>query len=121
MKVFQIVGDICHWHARDYATAADAAPFFSEDCVFVDAPDEVHEGWGYLDGAFIKPTPPEGFLYDDATGTFYEENSAPPLPIRTIEELTVENRLLRAQIATLEEITDFQGDVMEEIIAALYA
>lgn len=121
MKVFQIVGGICHWHAREYGTAAEAAPFFSAECEFVDAPDEVHEGWGYMDGMFIKPTPPEGFLYDDATGTFYDENGAPPTPTRTNEELSAENKLLRAQIAALEEITDFQGDVMEEIIAALYA
>lgn len=112
---------MCHWHAREFATAAETEGFFSPDCIFVDAPDEVFEGWGYLDGEFIKPTPPEGFLYDDATGTFYDEHGAPPTPTRTNEELSAENKLLRAQIVALEEITDFGGDVMEEIIAALYA
>ena len=28
---------------------------------FVEAPDNVFEGWGYLDGEFIQPVPPEGW------------------------------------------------------------
>lgn len=89
IKVFQIVNDMCHWHARQYGTAAETEGLYPPDCLFVDAPDEVHEGWGYLDGEFIKPTPPEGFLYDDATGTFYAENGFPPSTEPTMEERIV--------------------------------
>ena len=42
----------------------------------METPDYVFEGWGYDETAegyerFIKPTAPEGWAYDDATGTFY--------------------------------------------------
>ena len=77
---------ICHWHAREYNAAAETAGLYPHDCLFVDAPDEVHEGWGYLDGEFIKPTPPEGFLYDDATGTFYAEDGFKPTAQPTTEQ-----------------------------------
>lgn len=51
--------------------------------VFVDAPDYVFESWGFDetkegDARFIKPTPPEGWEYDDATGTFYPSGELPP-------------------------------------------
>lgn len=41
------------------------------------APDYVFEGWGYDiiqkgENRFIKPECPEGFKYDEKTGTFYE-------------------------------------------------
>ena len=52
----------------------------------MEAPDNVFEGWGYLDGEFIKPTPPEGWLYDEATGCFYlEGEDPPPLPEPILE------------------------------------
>ena len=51
--------------------------------VFVEAPDYVFEGWGFDplaegDARFIKPEPPKGWLYDDATGTFYPADEDPP-------------------------------------------
>ena len=41
------------------------------------APDYVFEGWGYDvtqkgEKRFIKPECPEGFKYDEKTGTFYK-------------------------------------------------
>jgi len=78
MKVFQIVNNICYWDAtRQFPTVEDTFGKFPLDVEFVSAPDYVFEGWGYDRGAtdpWIKPTPPEGWLYDDATGTFYLEN-----------------------------------------------
>lgn len=82
MKIFQIVNDICHWQTP-YKSVEEAEGRYPPDILFVEAPDNVFEGWGYLDGAFIKPTPPEGWLYDDATGCFYLEGTQPPAP--TIE------------------------------------
>lgn len=78
MKIFQIVEN---WCFKDYTpiydTVAEAKSHFAADIIFVEAPDYVFEGWGYNakakgDKRFIKPTPPEGFAYDDKTGTFFK-------------------------------------------------
>lgn len=88
MKLFQIEADICHWDAtKQFPTKESTIGYFPSDLLFVEAPDYVFEGWGYMDGEFIKPTPPEGWLYDDKTGTFYQEGYEPPV-ILSNEELT---------------------------------
>lgn len=90
MKVFQIIDGFCHWDASAVLRRAeDAAGRFPENDMFVDAPDYVFEGWGFdssLEGdeRFVKPTPPEGWLYDDETGTFYREGDAPPSDPRDV-------------------------------------
>ena len=77
MRFFQILGEICYWDATNVVSSlSDAAARFAPDIVIVEAPDYVREGWGYDssalgDARFIKPVPPEGWLYDDGTGTFY--------------------------------------------------
>lgn len=83
MKVFQILGGFCHWDATEVVpTLADAAGRFSSDMVFAEAPDYVYEGWGFDatavgEGRFLRPVPPEGWIYDEATGTFYPEGGLP--------------------------------------------
>lgn len=79
MKIFQVMNDLCHWQTP-HKTLEETIGKYAPDIQFVEAPENVFEGWGYLDGAFIKPTPPNGWLYDDATGTFYQEGDAPPVP-----------------------------------------
>lgn len=76
MKVFQIENDICHWQTP-YTSLDETIGKYPESILFVEAPDYVFEGWGYMKGEFIKPQPPEGWLYDDATGTFYKEGDKP--------------------------------------------
>lgn len=77
MKIFLTVDGFCHKdYTREYKSAKEAAKFFDKTVTFVETPDYVFEGWGYDETAkgddrFIKPTPPEGFDYDDETGTFY--------------------------------------------------
>lgn len=72
MKIFQIENNICYWDAtKQFPTVESTIGYFPTSLLFVEAPDYVFEGWGYVDGQFIKPTPPEGWLYDDKTGTFY--------------------------------------------------
>lgn len=84
MKIFQIIGGFCHWDATNQLKSiAYAVAHFPPTDLFAEAPDYVFEGWGYDplqdgDARFIKPEPPEGWLYDDATGTFYPENEPPP-------------------------------------------
>lgn len=72
MKIFQIVNGFCHW-ATPYISLEQVKGKYPPDVLFVEAPDCVFEGWGYDDGNFIKPEPPDGFLYDEETGTFYSE------------------------------------------------
>lgn len=77
MKIFQILGGVCHWDASAVVHSLDEArERFAPDIVFAEAPDNVHEGWGYDDSLegdarFLRPTPPDGWEYDDETGTFY--------------------------------------------------
>lgn len=83
MKVFKIRNNIVHWDATSvFPTVAATVGRFPPSDLFVEAPDNVFEGWGYDptkegDERFIQPTPPEGWLYDEATGTFYPEGEMP--------------------------------------------
>lgn len=88
MKIFQILDGICHWDATPkHPTLESTKGLYAPDIKFVEAPDNVFEGWGYVDGEFIQPTPPEGWLYDVYTGTFYPVDSTPPAETPTAEEM----------------------------------
>lgn len=98
MKVFQVTNGICHWDATPvHPTLDSTAGRYAPDIMFVEAPDYVFEGWGYDEAAegdarFIKPTPPEGWAYDDETGSFYQLNppaqELPGMEILTTDEFT---------------------------------
>lgn len=121
MKVFQIESGFVHWDAtREFPTKESTVGYFHPDVLFVEAPDYVFEGWGYLDGEFIKPTPPEGWLYDDATGTFYQEGYEPPKPL-TLESLKQENDLLRKQLQAQSDRNDFIEDCIAEMAMTVYS
>ena len=82
MKVFEVQEGIISFFHPEYASVKEAYLYFAPNIIFVEAPDYVFEGWGYDpdaegDARFIKPTPPEGWLYDDETGTFYPEGEIP--------------------------------------------
>lgn len=89
MKIMEIYKNFVHWDATpQFPTMQDIEGRFAPDIVFVEAPDYVFEGWGYDetaegDARFIKPEPPEGWVYDEKTGTFYPEGEEAP---KTIEE-----------------------------------
>lgn len=77
MKIFQILHGRCHWQTP-FTSLAETEGRFPPDCLFVEAPDYVNEQWGFDeteigDDRFIKPVPPEGFVYDDETGQMYPE------------------------------------------------
>lgn len=62
-----------------YKSVKEAKNYYASDIVIIESPDYVFESWGYDDTKkgnerFIKPTPPEGWEYDDETGTFYPLN-----------------------------------------------
>ncbi len=86
MKIFQILGGICYYDATPiHPTLADTIGKYPPDIQFVEAPDYVFENWGFDstktgDERFIKPTPPEGWYYDDATGSFKPINPPEPEP-----------------------------------------
>ena len=85
MKIFQIFNNMCYYDMTPlYNSAKEAKNYYASDIVIVESPDYVFESWGYDDTKegderFIKPTPPDGWGYDDETGTFYplEPISAP--------------------------------------------
>lgn len=108
MKVFQIMGRFCHWDATPVVTNLEnAREMFAPDMEFVEAPDYVFEGWGFDPSAegnarFIKPTPREGWLYDDKTGTMYRAEDIKPSEQKSNAELTAENAALQDTVTDLE-------------------
>lgn len=92
MKIFQIVNNICYYDATPvHPTLKSTEGKYPPDVLFVEAPDKVHEGWGYDetqvgDARFIQPTPPAGWQYDDETGTFYQGKLYDPYRERKIAE-----------------------------------
>ena len=86
MKIFQILDGICYYDATPvHPTLDDTVGKYPPDVIFVEAPDYVFENWGFDesksgDERFIKPTPPEGWYYDDATGSFKPINPPEPEP-----------------------------------------
>lgn len=108
MKIFQIVDGICYYDATPvHPTLADTIGKYPPDVLFVEAPDYVFENWGYDktkegDDRFIKPTPPEGWYYDDETGNFKEINPPEPEP----EPETAESVLADATAAYEEGVNE---------------
>lgn len=78
MAIFQIVNGKCHWRTP-FNSLDEVKGKFPPDCLFVDAPDYVNEQWGFDetevgDDRFIKPVPPEGWVYDEETGQMMPED-----------------------------------------------
>ncbi|MBQ0010204.1 MAG: hypothetical protein KBS76_03775 [Ruminococcus sp.] len=107
MKVFQIHDGICFRdYTKEYGSAEAARSHFSPSIRFEDAPDTVFEGWGYENGEFIRPIPPEGWYYDPETGTFYDDSAKEgrykALAVRKIRAVypeTKEFQILRETLA----------------------
>lgn len=110
MKIIQISHNICYYDATPvFPTLKQTSGRFPPDVVFVEAPDYVFEGWGYDstkegDERFIKPAPPEGWLYDDATGTFYPEGEVAPSQRPTTEQRVESLETSKADKTEVENI-----------------
>lgn len=103
MKVFQIVDGKCNW-CTPYKTLGEVVGRYPADCVFVEAPDTVFEGWGYRtvdeegnavtgDDRFTKPVPEDGFFYDDDSGQILPIEELAPILERAKTNKQAENRL----------------------------
>ena len=97
MKIFQIVNGFCHWQTP--FTSLKETEGFPSDCIFVEAPDYVNEQWGFDDTKegderFVRPEAPEGWIFDEETGTFYPESDIPVMLERAKEEKQAENKNL---------------------------
>ena len=128
MKVFQILNGFCHWDATNkHGDAETARQFYAPDIIFEDAPDYVFEGWAFDetkqgDERFIKPVPPEGWEYDDRTGTFYQPGWEPPeSPEQKIIRLEQENSMLKAQVKAVSDRNDFIEDCIAEMAIQVYS
>jgi hypothetical protein len=57
MKVFQLVDGICYYDATSLHASVAEIPdeIYAPELQFIDAPDEVQEGWIYADGVFSEP------------------------------------------------------------------
>ena len=91
MKIFQIVDNFVHYDMTHlYSSVEVARSKYPATVQIVEAPDYVFEGWGFNpnengDDRFIRPTAPEGWEYDEATGTFREKNYEQHQKIREIQ------------------------------------
>lgn len=119
MKVFQILNNICYWQTP-YRTVAETIGKYPADVKFVEAPDYVHESWGYQeedadgnpitgDDRFIKPTPPEGWEYDEESGTFYPVDQLPVMLAEAQEQKQNENKMRFAEYLKKHPLTWTDG------------
>lgn len=127
MKIFQILNGFCFWDASHVVSSLEeASQRFAPDIVFVEAPDYVREGWGYNelsegDERFIKPTPPDGWLYDDESGTFYKDGDYKPSELRgSAEDMMRKILNINKNSSSIEEqITELQlalSTIFEKIL-----
>lgn len=127
MKIFQISNGFCYWDAsRVVSSLEEASQRFAPDIEFVEAPDYVREGWGYDvladgDARFVKPIPPDGWLYDDESGTFYKDGDYKPSELRcSAEEMARKILDINKNSSAVEEqITELQlalSSIFEKIL-----
>lgn len=119
-KVFQVLNGFCYW-LTPYSSVDETIGRYPPDCLFVEAPDYVREGWGYLeendgvplegDDRFIKPTAPEGFIYDDETGTFFPESELPVILENEKNDKQNENKMRFAEYLATHPLTWVDGKV----------
>ena len=130
MKIFQILNGICYNDVTYQFNCLRATEGrFSPETVFVEAPDYVFEGWGFdptktSDSRFLKPEAPDGWLYDDATGTFYPKDGVPAskqTPEAKIAALEAENKLLKEQVSAQADQAEFYEDCIAEMATVVYA
>lgn len=108
MKIFQIVNGMCHW-LTPFQSLAETMNF-PPDCLFVEAPDKVTEQWGFDetkkgDERFIRPATPEGWEYDDETGTFYPISAIPQMLLDAQVGKQNENKMKLAERLASHPIT----------------
>ena len=115
MKVFQIVDGKCNWFT-EYQSVAETIGKYPSDCLFVEAPDYVHEGWGYKeyddngiaiigDDRFIPPTPDVGFFYDETSGTVRPESEYGEYLNSHKEAKQLENKLMLDKFLNAHPLT----------------
>lgn len=120
-KVFQIVNDKCNW-LTPYTSLGEVIGKYPSDCIFVEAPDYVFESWGYRltdddgnpvygDDRFIKPIPPEGYVYDDDTGEFVPQEEFPRLLAKVQDAKQNENKAKFAEYLGSHPLTWTDGKV----------
>ena len=77
MKLFIIFNYQCQNDiTKFYKSLEDAKNHYDNKTLIVEAPDYVFENWGFDasksgDERFVQPVPPDGWLYDNETGTYY--------------------------------------------------
>ena len=112
MKIFQIVNGFCHWQTP--FQSLDETRGFPKDCIFVEAPDYVNEQWGFDDTKegderFVHPEPPEGWAYDEDTGTFYPLSDLPRMLEEAQNAKQNENKSLLAKFLEDHPLTWIDG------------
>ena len=112
MKIFQIFNGFCHWQTP--FKSLEETKGFPKDCIFVEAPDYVNEQWGFDDTKegderFIHPEPPEGWAYDEETGTFYPLSDLPRMLEEAQNAKQNENKMLLAKFLEEHPITWIDG------------
>ena len=114
MKVFQLFNGTIHWETP-YKSIEETKGRYPTDVIFVEAPDYVFESWDFDgtkegDARFIKPTAPEGWVYDESNGTFYD-----PVLLAFQKE---QERKQKIKMAIAEKFgEDFESNILKELFA----
>lgn len=112
MKIFQILHGFCHWLTP--FTSLEETKNYPPDCIFVEAPDYVNEQWGYDetkegDERFIRPEAPEGWAWDEETGTFYNLADVPIQLEAAKDSKQAENKMKLATFLSEHPLTWTDG------------
>ena len=106
MKLFQIVDNFCYYDATPvHPTLADTVGKYPPDVLFVEAPDNVFEGWGY-DG--VHSSSDAYGRYDAMFDDFYRFVTEGRQNPYTLE---YEARLHRILLAACGEQVDYKGEI----------
>jgi hypothetical protein len=113
MKIMEIKNKYCFSDLTPVAFRHDLSKI--NGLHYVETPDYVFPGWGYDETAegddrFVKPTAPEGWIYDEMGGSFHRK-----MPAYTETQL-IQQDITDLQIADIEqqqEITELELMVLE--------
>lgn len=116
MKIFLVHNNFCLQDMTGmYESVEQAKQFYTPETLIVSAPDTVFVGWGYLNGEFIRPDIPEGWLYDENTGVPYDPNAP--------EDVSLERQvsMLKSKLEASVKANQMLEDCLVEMAEIVYA
>lgn len=107
MKIVQVSDYFVTKDLTEFYSTIESARYDHAFETILEAPDYVFPGWIYdssrpSPGCFIKPAVPDGWAYDDESGTFYNLNPVVETRLPTKTELHYDHLNLNFSLAMLD-------------------